>query len=234
MTTILLHGFWGQPKDWNAVLGQLPLGQSVLVPDLYAPGPLAPTTPLKAWPTQFWHWLEHEVGGEAVTLVGYSMGARLALSAAIAQPQRVKRALLISGKPLLEEGVAAEREGWETQLAEDFKRLEWPALEEKWQSQAVFAGSPALERRKTPALRELLGLSLSAWSPRLHAFSGAHLRALPGTVEWAFGARDQNYLPVAKGLQELPVKGQITLVPQVGHRVIIQAADFVSRWISRE
>jgi 2-succinyl-6-hydroxy-2,4-cyclohexadiene-1-carboxylate synthase len=235
MTTILLHGFWGEPKDWNGVIDRLPLGLSVLAPDLYAPGPLAPSTALAEWPRRFWHWLEHEVGGEPVQIVGYSMGARLALTAVLGAPAgRVRRALLISGRPHMSAAEHVAREKWEKDLAADFQRLDWPALETRWQEQAVFAGSPPVERRKTPALREALALSLTQWSPRLQAVGREDLRALPETVEWAFGALDQNYLPVAKDLQEIPVRGQITVIPEVGHRVIAQAADFICDWIKNE
>ncbi len=234
MTAVLLHGFWGQPSDWNAVLNGLPLGMPVIAPDLYAPGPLAPTTKLNEWPDKFWHQLEHEIGGAQVTLVGYSMGARLAMCAVRAKPERVKRALFISGRPWLPAEDVEERAEWEKRFCEDFQRLEWTDLEAKWQDQSVFSGSAPLPRRKSPELREVLGLSLTNWSPRLQPFGEAELKALPATMDWAFGANDQNYLGIAKDLQDLPVKGQITLVPHAGHRIITEAADFVSRWISRE
>ena len=52
-------------------------------------------------------------------------------------------------------------------------------------------------------------------------------------MEWAFGALDQKYLKVVKSLQELPVQGQISIIPQAGHRLLVEAADFVSQWIEK-
>ncbi len=231
MTSILLHGFWGQPKDWNDVLGRLPLGFSVLTPDLYEPGLLAPTSTLTEWSEKFWQWVDSEQGDDPVQLIGYSMGGRLALNALIVQPKRVKRALILSANPLLAKDAYAEREKWETQFSVDFLRKSWSELEIRWQEQSVFAGAKALPRRQSPELREVLGLSLKNWSPRLHPFGVEALRELPASCDWAFGALDQNYQGVAKTLQDVPVQGQITLVPQAGHRLITEAADVVSQWI---
>ncbi len=232
MTTILLHGFWGQPKDWNLVLAQLPLGKSVLAPDLYEPGLLAPTTLLADWAGEFWKWVEAEVGQDPVTVVGYSMGARLALNAVLNSPSRIERALLISGNPVLAEGECDYRLGWEEGFAKKFLHEDWPHLKLAWQEQSVFANTQPVDRRQTPQMREVLGLSLLNWSPRLHPFGWEELKSLPATIEWAFGALDHNYQLAAKSLQELPVKGQISLVPGVGHRVIQEAPHFVADWIS--
>lgn len=233
MTTILLHGFWGQPKDWNAVLERLPLGAQVLIPDLYEAGPMDPSVSLKEWTTRFWRWVDTQVGSEKVNLVGYSMGARLAVNAAVQLPERISRALFVSGNPLLPQEYWSERELWENDFRSAFLNKDWDELERTWQEQPVFQASPAVVRRKTPELREMLGLSLTNWSPRSHPFGAAELKRLPATMEWAFGALDQNYLSVAKTLQELPVKGQISLIPQVGHRVITEAPGFICDWLSR-
>jgi pimeloyl-ACP methyl ester carboxylesterase len=227
--TILLHGFWGQPSDWNAVIQRLPLGQPVVAPDLYAAGELGPRFPLRDWGQNFWRWIDETFGDDAIQLVGYSMGARLAVTAAMIQPQRVKRALFLSGNPLKP---GPEREAWEDEWSEKFLRLEWPILEAMWQDQDVFGKTTGLARRKTPEMREILGLSLRHWSPRLHPFSAAEVAALPAAMEWAFGASDQKYLEVAKSLQELAVKGQISIIPQAGHRLLVDGADFVSQWIA--
>jgi hypothetical protein len=52
-------------------------------------------------------------------------------------------------------------------------------------------------------------------------------------VEWAFGALDQKYVEFAKTLQALPVQGQITVIPNAGHRLTTDASDFIADWIQR-
>jgi 2-succinyl-6-hydroxy-2,4-cyclohexadiene-1-carboxylate synthase len=228
--TILLHGFWGQPAHWNQVLKRLPLGLPVLTPDLHE-GELSARYPLKDWGQNFWRWVDETVGERQVQLVGYSMGGRLAVCAATHAPERVARALFLSANPLAPLETPIKRAAWEDTWAQKFLSLDWPALESGWQEQAVFGGGIPVARRKSPELREILGLTLKNWSPRLHPFTPRQIQALPKTMEWAFGASDQKYMKIAKSLQELPVQGQITIIPEAGHRLVTQAADFITQWM---
>ena len=230
MTAILLHGFWGQPADWSDVIRLLPLHARVVAPDLYEPGPLAPHHTLAEWVDHFLEWSAER--GERPTLVGYSMGARLALSAVARAPERFGRVLLLSANPGVPATDAPERERWELAWRERFLTQPWAELERSWQGQEVFAGDrPVAARRRGEVLREMLGQSLVHWSPRFHAFSATDLKALPARVDWAFGALDQKYLNTAKSLQELPVQGQINVIQNAGHRIPMDAPRFVADWL---
>lgn len=229
--TILLHGFWGQPGDWSPVFQKLSLTESALAPDLYEPGPLDPRHPLKQWTGNFLNWLDKNAGAEPVQIVGYSMGARLALNAVVARPERFSRALLLSGAPVLPEG--ADRSEFENQWVQKFLTQPWQEIESAWDEQSIFQGSHKLPRRKSDALREVLGLSLTNWSPSLHPFGWAQVKALPASIEWAYGALDQKYMEMAKTLREEGVRGQIAIIPNAGHRLTSDASDFIAQWISR-
>ncbi len=231
--TVLLHGFWGGPQDWNQVLAKIPLGHEVLVPDLYEEGPLSPKHDLTAWTKNFLGWLDHHAGAEPIDLVGYSMGARLGLNAVIASPERFVRALLMSGAAFVSDEDRQARAVWEELWRERFESQPWRELEMAWQEQAVFTGSDTSARRHSELLRELLPLSLTNWSVTKHPFQKEHVRRLGPQVEWAFGALDQKYLEMAKTLQELPVRGQISVIPNAGHRLIADAVDFTAAWIER-
>jgi 2-succinyl-6-hydroxy-2,4-cyclohexadiene-1-carboxylate synthase len=230
--TVLLHGFWGQPADWNAVLAELPLTEPLWIPDLYEAGPLSPDHDLPEWCAAFLDEIERREAGRPVRLVGYSMGGRLALHACLRRPEAFSRVLLLSARPYLNEDVA-ERERWETRWAEKFLTAPWSALEEAWQDQAVLRASAGSPRRRDEALRGALARCLRQRSVRRHGIALAALKALPETVDWAFGALDQKYLQVAKDLQELPVRGQITVIPNAGHRLITDASAFIARWIAQ-
>jgi pimeloyl-ACP methyl ester carboxylesterase len=231
--TVLLHGFWGGPQDWNQVLAKIPLGHEVLVPDLYERGPLSPEHDLTAWTKNFLGWLDHFAGAGPINLVGYSMGARLGLNALIAQPERFARALLMSGAAFISDEDRQARAVWEQLWCERFESQPWRELETAWQEQAVFSGSDSFGRRHSELLRELLPLSMTKWSVLNHPFQKEHVQRLGPQVEWAFGALDQKYLEMAKTLQELPVRGQITVIPNAGHRLISDAVDFAAAWIER-
>lgn len=229
--TVLVHGFWGQPSDWNEVLQRLPLTAEVLVPDLYDPGPLSPQHSLKLWCDNFARWIDKVSPAKPVDLVGYSMGGRLALHALAAYPQKFGRVLLLSTRPWLADVEKPLRRNWEQNWAEKFLTQPWGELEKTWDEQDVFAGSGGRPRRRREDLRETLALSLTRWSVCEHTVTPEWLKSLPMTVEYAFGALDQKFHNVAKALQDLPVKGQIKQIPQAGHRLHLDAAAWLSDWI---
>lgn len=231
MKTVLLHGFWGAPQDWLGVLSALPLHHRIWTPDLYVPGPLAPHHQLGEWTDHFLEELDRELGSEPVQIVGYSMGGRMAVQALVRKPMRFSRALILSANPIYSAEDLAEREPWQKDWTLKFQNEPWEKLESEWQELGIFSASQPLQRRKTAMVREMLMQSLVNWSPRHHDFTAVQLKALPSTVTWAFGASDQKYLKVAKTLQELPVQGQIVVVPGAGHRLVVDAADYVAKWM---
>jgi 2-succinyl-6-hydroxy-2,4-cyclohexadiene-1-carboxylate synthase len=225
MTTVLLHGFWGGPEDWNPVVKTLPLSASLWIPDLYE----QPPQDLKSWVESFHNEL-HRRGDGPFQLVGYSMGGRLALNALVLAPKLFSRALILSAAP---ENSDPEREAWEKHWGIRFEGEDWNSLAAAWQEQSVFDGGKPVARRQTETLRARLGQSLLQWSPRQHLFDRDGVKALPPAVDWAFGALDQKYVKVAKALQELPVQGQISVIENAGHRLVQEASDFIAEWIAR-
>ena len=223
MNLILLHGFWGQPADWSPILSELPLNVNVWTPDLFEPGPLAPHHSLKEWTDHFLEDVGDRFGDSPVEIAGYSMGARLALAAVMKRPDRFSRAVLMSCDPRRLEGrEAEERLAWEMTWVGKFREAPWDVLRAEWESQPVFVGSAGLKRRESDRLREMLAQALVHWSRREHPWSESDIRALPESVQWVYGALDQKYLPVAESLRNLPVRGPVTIVPGVGHRVLNQ------------
>ena len=105
VTHVLLHGIGSGADSWLAQLRRVAAGQAgaarVLAWD--APGyghsaHLAQERPLAAdYARRMWAWLNAVGGAEApVTLVGHSLGAMMAAAAAVQQPERVGRLVLLS------------------------------------------------------------------------------------------------------------------------------------------
>lgn len=235
MLTVLVHGFWGGPGDWNEVLKRLPLGLEVWTPDLYEPGALAPHHTLEEWVHHFQEEVAERAKGEPVQVVGYSMGGRLLLQTLLAHPKLFSRALILSARPFaLGPDEARERRSWELSWREKFLTKEWSELEKEWESLGVFQGSYRPERREGSQLREMLGQSLVHWSPADVAHRPQDLKALPSTVDWAFGALDQKYTALAKDLATASVRGQINVIENAGHRLPFDAPDWVASWIVKE
>lgn len=230
MNLVLLHGFWGRPSDWNELLKRLPLSTRVWTPDFYEPGPLAPHHSFKEWTPHFLEELDREFGKEPAAMIGYSMGGRLATHALIAAPERFSKALILSANPIWSEERDPNRAAFEKEWVQKFLKEDWATLAEEWQKLGIFSASPNLERRSSSMLREMLGQSLWNWSPSRHTFSLDQVKSLGPNVTWAFGASDQKYVQIGKSLQELPVKGQIVMIPNAGHRLITEAVDFMLDW----
>jgi len=229
--TVFLHGFWGSPRDWAPIAERVPLQQQLWIPDLYVDEGLTPEHDLHKWTTHFLHELNARTL-EPAQLVGYSMGGRLALQALHKAPERFSRALILSANPYLEVAEHSARAKWEQGWSHRFANEPWEQLETAWQEQEIFRGSSRQPHRQSESLRALLGLSLERWSVRHHLFTREDVRTLPKYVDWAFGALDQKYLGIAKSLQELPIQGQIAIVPQCGHRLLFEATDYVANWLS--
>lgn len=225
MTTVLLHGFWGQPADWTAVVNELPLGAPVWIPDLYQPGPLAPHHTIRDWCAHFFEELQERVGNGPVQAVGYSMGGRLLVNLLLDNPDRFSRALLLSANPF-----PVERSEWEKEWREKFLHRPWDELETEWEGQTVFNGSLAPSRRRDPVLREMLGQSLIHWSPSQNLYSTPELLNLGSSIHWAFGAADTKYVGIADDLRSLPVKGEVSILKDSGHRLPLDSSDWVARW----
>lgn len=231
--TILLHGFWGQPRDWTQVISRLELGRTVWAPDLYEVAEFSPDQELGPWSDRFVEALG-AFGPGPFQLVGYSMGGRLALAAIHKAPGLFSRALILSAAALVPTAADGEaRRLWELDWQARFERDEWDKLEGAWQEQSVFTGSSVVPRRRRADLRGALGKSLLNWSPRQHPFGADWVRALPPAVEWAYGALDQKYLAVANSLRRLPVRGQISVLEGAGHRLPQDAPGFIAGWIGQ-
>src|SRR5262249_17776365 len=125
MTTVFLHGFWGQPSDWNDVLSRLPVSCDVWIPDLYEAGPLPPHN-ISQWVEHFLEAIDQRAG--EVQVVGYSMGGRLLLNALMREPGRFQRALVLSAYPVLKGEEKAERTAWGQSWRKRFLEDPWSEL----------------------------------------------------------------------------------------------------------
>jgi 2-succinyl-6-hydroxy-2,4-cyclohexadiene-1-carboxylate synthase len=182
-----LHGFLGNPNDWDF---------------LRDAGFAIETPPLDAIP-------DH---GD--TLLGYSLGGRLALQALLAGAN-YKRAILIStGLGIEDDDARAARRASDEAWAQRFESEDFDFVIADWNAQSVLAG-PALKRTRDEydprALREWSSGALPPVSSRLHELSIPTL--------WIAGARDTKYVAEAHRAASLAQRAHIAIVENAGHRV---------------
>ncbi len=227
-----LHGFLGAPEDWLAT--RLKMGtDSVQDEFLQLPGHGQWQDSLPQRPDQWVDWLLDQLPVDgAVELVGYSMGGRLALAAALRAPQRVSRLVLAGANPGLER--EAQRRA-RSQVDEEWARL----LEEQglsaflkvWYAQPLFA--PLLEKLDFHRLLErralgdarLLAQVLRSMSPARQENFWPRLQELSMPVLWIAGTRDSAYAAVVRRGASRTPHGQCALLAGVGHALPLEAPE---------
>jgi 2-succinyl-6-hydroxy-2,4-cyclohexadiene-1-carboxylate synthase len=203
MVMICLHGFLGRGADWDFLRDA---GFDIRAPSLFAGDSLDAIRP--------------EAGD---VLLGYSMGARLALH--LMQTHRVAKAVLISaGIASPEPGRQELDETW----ARRFESEPWESVVEAWNAQAVFGGRKnPLTRSESDYDRKKLAAALRDWSP---AVMHMNLRDITTPTLWVAGEHDSKYRDAAtRASQRLP-NAELWICPDAGHRVPWeQPARFIDR-----
>jgi 2-succinyl-6-hydroxy-2,4-cyclohexadiene-1-carboxylate synthase len=228
---LLLHGFTLTGASWRPVIEALGSGFDVIAPDIRGHGIASECVPVTL--DVVVRDIAELVRGQ-FTLVGYSMGGRIALHVAVAMPERITRLVLVGASPGIasEEERAARRAGDE-RLAEEFEGLAIEELAERWASTPVLEGQPswihADRLRNTPAglARALRGLGTGAL-PSLWE----RLGELTMPVVLVVGERDQKFRAVAGEMAAAIAECEVVAVPSAGHAVHLEAPQAVAQVIA--
>jgi 2-succinyl-6-hydroxy-2,4-cyclohexadiene-1-carboxylate synthase len=224
-TLVLLHGFTNTGASWDPVVAALPERYRPLAPDLRGHGTASDARPV-ALPAVI-----DDVGALApgvFDLAGYSMGGRLALHAAFALPDRVRRLILIGASPgLADPAERAGRRAADDALADEVEGMTIEVFAERWAQTPVLAGQPpavqaavtAQRLRSTPAglAAALRGLGTGAL-PSLWERLGE--LAIP--VELVVGERDEKFRGVAERMAAALPEARVHVVPGAGHAVHLE------------
>ena len=137
---VLAHGFTQNSRCWGPFGHELAADHEVMAVDLPGHGRTDPAHDAADLPTA--GRLLVETGGDAV-YIGYSMGGRTALHAAVAHPERVRALVLIGATAGLDDPEArAARRQADDVLAADLLSGGLPVFLERWLANPLFAGLP--------------------------------------------------------------------------------------------
>ncbi len=184
-----------------------------------------------AWTKRF---LDSLPRGDTHWLFGYSLGARLALHALRAAPERWAGAILVSGHPGLKDDREKQLrreddESWARRVEND----SWPALLAAWEARPVFSvGRPpdqwhpdlfrtwsedrtAMEHRRTE-----IAASLRAWSLGRQDDFRPFLATNKIPIHWITGGLDGKFTNLGKELAAICPAMRHTIIPDCGHRVV--------------
>ena len=227
---MVLHGFTGCVESMEGVIRRLAVDRPVLAVDLVGHGETDAPDDLDRYSMgacvdQVAAALE-AVDVPVVDVLGYSMGARVALSLAVAHPTKVASLLLVGASPGLADGDArAARVEADQALA---RRIEEEGLEgfvDYWMSLPLFAsqaslGEDFLAESRAQRLRcNVTGLSgslrgmgtgcMPALNDRLHE--------IEQPVCLVAGSRDAKFVVLAEQMRHRLRDSRCALVEGVGH-----------------
>ena len=234
-TVVLLHGFTHTGTSWDPVVSALGERYRAIAPDLRGHGAAA-----TAMPVSLDAVLQDlaDLTPPGTTLVGYSMGGRIALHLALTMPDRIGRLVLIGASPgIADPAERAARKAADDKLADEFAQLDIEALAERWAKTPVLAGQPesvqaavhADRLRCTPnglaaALRHLgTGALESAWD---------RLADLTMPVTLIVGERDEKFRAVAAEMAAGLPNAHISIISGAGHAVHLEDPDAVAALIA--
>jgi 2-succinyl-6-hydroxy-2,4-cyclohexadiene-1-carboxylate synthase len=182
--------------------------------------------------------LNERLAGEGNVIVGYSMGARLALSMLLDAPPKFSGAVLVGVDPGIEDsGAREERQRWERSMSEKILRDGLEAFAREWQALPVFESQRALPE----GVRDELQARRSQHDPKGVAWAmtalgtgsmpsrWSELASICVPVALVTGALDEKFSAIAAAMvQRNPRWISHKIAPSAGHDVTIEAPEVVA------
>jgi 2-succinyl-6-hydroxy-2,4-cyclohexadiene-1-carboxylate synthase len=232
---VLVHGFTQTRASWTTVAAELN-GDGYDVVSVDAPGhgdsgdrrlDLASAAAALG-----------ETGG-AATYVGYSMGGRLALHLAVAEPQLVERLVLVSTTAGIDDEAArAARRADDERLAKELERDGVAAFVDRWLTLPLFANLRSEDAQLAARLANTadgLASSLRMAGTGAQRSQWTELASLPMPVLLVVGERDTKFTAIAERMAALIADARLEVVRGAGHAVHLeQPAEFLvslRRWL---
>jgi len=159
-------------------------------------------------------------------LIGYSMGARMALHVATLFPHVVTQLVLISGTPgIRNEAERLARRDSDNVLADHIENIGVESFINEWLALPLFSGLNSSNDQRSDRLRNSAsGLANSLryagtgtqdplWESLSHLAMPVHLIA---------GELDSKFVDIAQQMHEVIPQSEITIVSSVGHTVHLE------------
>jgi len=166
-------------------------------------------------------------------LIGYSMGARMALHVALQHPEMVSQLVLISGTPGLKTPPEREaRRNSDNELADRIEKIGTPAFIDEWLALQIFSGLTDDTNQRSDRLQNSpKGLADSL----RHAGTGTqesqweNMHRLSMPVHLIVGEHDPKFAAIAKEMKPLIQTCEVTVVRTVGHTVHLEDSTSTSQ-----
>ncbi|HEX9162449.1 MAG TPA: alpha/beta fold hydrolase [Thermoanaerobaculia bacterium] len=188
---VALHGFLGRPADWNFLRDA---GFDVDARDL------------------------DDIPQSGDTILGYSMGGRIALRALL-DGAKYQRAIIVSaGLGIESEADRATRREGDEKWARRFEHDDWESVLRDWNAQPLFGGHIPVRRERDYDRRSVVR-SLREWSPGVLPPLAPRLHEIAIPVLWIAGERDTKYVETGNRAVSLLPNAALWICPDAAHRV---------------
>ena len=243
---VLLHGFTGAKGGWRTLRRTLVPRRRVVAVDLPGHGGTAasaePAADSLAGTARLVVQSLDSIGVPRFSLLGYSLGGRVALGLALDHPRRVERLLLESASAGVHD--AAEREARrrdDEALAERLERDGIEAFVRHWEALPLFATHarlPApvraeLRRRRLACSPAGLAASLRALGAGAQPWVGDRLGELAIPVCIVVGALDEKFRAIGGRMADRLADARLETVPGSGHTPHLERPEIYRTIVER-
>lgn len=214
-----LHGFLGSPKDWEDVQNELSVPSLALTLPGHGNEPLELALFEKQIPDQ-------------TTLVGYSLGGRLAMQYVKNHPGKVKQLIILSSNPGIETG-REERLNWDQGWIDLLEKEGIEPFLEKWYAQDLFSSfafNAEMKKRRMQHDPKSLVQVFKEFSPANMENLWPHLKDFSCPISFLFGENDIKYRSVGERLMD---NFECEWIPDTSHPIHIEAPQAVAKLIMR-
>lgn len=229
MTTLLLHGFTGSPASFDRL--SLPRHERVLRPALVGHG--SNTSVASGFREEVQKLAAYVRAEEAADLhvIGYSLGARLALGLALDAPELVRRLTLIGGSAGIEDPEQRHaRTVADDSMAAILRCQGIPAFLERWLAQPALIEQHALpaplradkfvERNSHDP--DTLAIALAALSKGRMPSYWPRLGELSVPTTLIVGEHDTKFVTEAHAMAERIPDANVMVIDDAGHDVVLE------------
>lgn len=241
MTALLaLHGFTGSPRSWDFLPDQPNVRR--FAPALVGHLDSRADNSVLDFEAEVDRLARLSAEASALHVVGYSLGARLALGLALRYPARVARLTLISGHPGLDsDAERSERRAADERWCELLLTRGSHAFVDAWQAQPLWNTQARLDRATLDRKRaerlshDPAGLARSLRVTGLGQMPSyrRHLTQIQVPLTLIAGGLDDKFRNLAEQMAKTVAHAELTIVDGAGHDLLLERPEFITEVIRR-
>jgi 2-succinyl-6-hydroxy-2,4-cyclohexadiene-1-carboxylate synthase len=229
---VLLHGFTGSLRSWNELAGELSSQVESVAIDLPGHG----QTESSIDPIRY--NIEHtaadiisiadDLGLGQFSLLGYSMGGRLALYLAVHFPERIKALIVESASPgIAHEAERIQRRKWDYDLAGHIEKEGIIPFVSWWEQLPLFASQSAVsEQRRANLRQERVKNNAQGLANSLRGMGTGSQSSLWGALPnitiptlLLCGSFDEKYVQITRDMARIMPNAELVIFQDAGHNI---------------